>query len=286
MTIDTLPVDTRPGQNAAIECADFQPGTPMLLALGLALATVTAADLHSDRLQPGTATYLVYNHGPAGSGISRTTLATSKITRERIDGADAWVIEQRWENEAGMVHTARTVHAAGDLATLAQTSTWNRPAGSFTTTVVPADGRGTIEGELPAERRAATEAGFATMKDGWWLNWHSDLALLPLLPYERGGTLRVHLFDVGMPAPMDIDYTVTGERTLVGGDGSTRYDCWLVETGSGMEGSGNYQRFWIDKERRIVVKEEDVYNGQYRSKVLLSVPAVVEFPLQAAAATP
>lgn len=251
----------------------------MLLALGLALAAVTAADMHIDRLQPGTATYLVYNHGPAGSGISRATLATSTISRERVDGVDAWVIAQSWEGETGIVHTARTVHAASDLATLSQTATWNRPTGAFTTTAVPAEGRGTVEGELPAERRASTERGFATMQDGWWLNWHSDLALLPLLPYERGGTLRVHLFDVGMPAPMDVDYTVVGERSLVGGDGSARYDCWLVETESGMEGSGNYQRFWIDKQRRVVVKEEDVYDGQYRSKVLLGVPAVVEFAL-------
>ena len=257
----------------------------MLLALGFALATVTAADMHIDRLQPGTATYLVYNHGPAGSGISRAMLATSKITRERVDGVDTWVIEQSWESEAGIAHTARTVHAASDLATLSQTATWNRPTGSFTTTAVPAEGRGTVDGELPAERREATESGFATMKDGWWLNWHSDLALLPLLPYERGGTLRVHLFDVGMPAPKDVDYKVIGERTLVGGDGGTRHDCWLVETESGKEGSGNYQRFWIDKERRVVVKEEDVFNGQYRSKVLLSVPAVVEFALPEAASS-
>ena len=93
--------------------------------------------------------------------------------------------------------------------------------------------------------------------------------------------MRVHLFDVGMDAPKDVDYTVLGERTLVAGDGSTRYDCWLVETESGSPGSGNYQRFWIDKARRVVVKEEDVFNGQYRSKVLLGVPAVVEFALPA-----
>ncbi|HRO28258.1 MAG TPA: hypothetical protein PK743_13175 [Luteimonas sp.] len=253
----------------------------MLLALGFALATVTAADMHIDRLQPRTATYLVHHHGPAGSGISRAMLATSTVTRERVDGVDAWVIEQSWENDAGIAHTARTVHAASDLTTLSQTSTWNRAGGSVTTTALPAEGTGTIEGELPAERREAIERGFATMDDGWWFNWHSDLALLPLLPYERGGTLRVHLFDVGMPAPMDVDYTVVGERTLVGGDGSTRYDCWLVETESGKPGSGNYQRFWIDKARRVVVKEEDVFNGQYRSKVLLSVPAVVEFELPA-----
>ena len=48
---------------------------------------------------------------------------------------------------------------------------------------------------------------------------------------------------------------------------------------SGKPGSGNFQRFWIDKASRVVVKEEDVFNGQYRSKVLLSVPAVVEFAL-------
>ena len=255
----------------------------MLLALAFAAATstVTPSDLHVDRLQPGTATYLVYFHGAPGSGISRAMLATSTLSRERIDGQDAWVIEQHWENETGVAHTARTVHAADDLATLSQVSIWIRPDATITTRVVPAEGRGTIEGELPADRRERMEKGFATMDDGWWFNWHSDLALLPLLPYERGGTLRVHLFDVGMDAPRDVDYTVLGERTLVAGDGSTRYDCWLVETESGSPGSGNYQRFWIDKARRVVVKEEDVFNGQYRSKVLLGVPAVVEFALPA-----
>lgn len=273
----------------------MHPARIVLLALALAIAfvtpaaaadadaatpvPVTAADMHLDRLQPATMTYLVYLHGAPGTGISRAMLATSEVKRERVDGVDAWVIEQHWEDETGMAHTARTVHAAQDIATLAQTATWSRPTGTFTTAVVPAEGRGTIEGELPADRRARTEAGFASMQDGWWFNWHSDLVLLPLLPYERGGTLRVHLFDVGMPAPMDVDYTVVGERTLRGGDGTTSYDCWLVETESGSPGSGNFQRFWIDKARRVVVKEEDVFNGRYRSKVLLSVPAVTEFAL-------
>lgn len=247
-------------------------------AAGPAPATVvTAGDMHIDRLQAGTATYLVYMHGGPGSAISRTVLATSTVARERVDGVDAWVIEQDWVGDTGQVHSARTVHAASDLATLAQTSTWIRPNAGFTTTIAPGNGTGTIEGDVPPERRAAMEAGFATMDDGWWLNWHSDLALLPLLPYERGGTLRVRLFDVGMPAPMDVDYTVVAERTLRSGDGDTSYDCWVVETDSGSPGTGNFQRFWIDKARRIVVKEEDVFNGQYRSKVLLGVPAVVEY---------
>ncbi len=239
---------------------------------------VSPANMHLDRLRPGTATWLVYMHGAPGTGLSRAMLATSEVKRERVDGADAWVIEQHWEDETGTMHVARTVHAAADLATLSQTSSWKRPTASITTTVVPREGRGTIDGELPDAARERMQAGFATMKDGWWFNWHSDLALLPLLPYEKGGTLRVHLFDVGMPAPMDVDYTVVGERTLRGADGS-EYACWLVETESGRPGSGNFQRFWIDKARRVVVKEEDVFNGQYRSKMLLAVPAVVEFPL-------
>ncbi|HZV23332.1 MAG TPA: hypothetical protein VFF93_06165 [Luteimonas sp.] len=239
---------------------------------------VTAADLHLESLHPATMTYVVYMHGAPGSGIKRTTLATSEIRRERVDGTDAWVIDQHWEDETGVMHTARTVHAARDLATLSQTSEWSRPTGRFKSTVVPKEGHGSIEGDLPDAARQKMEAGFAAMKDGWWINWHSDLAWLPLLPYEKGGTLRIHLFDVGMDAPMDVDYTVAGDRTLAGADG-TRYDCWLVETESGRPGSGNFQRFWIDKARRVVVKEEDVFNGMYRSKILLSVPAVVEFPL-------
>ena len=238
---------------------------------------VQPADLHLDRLRPGTATYVVYMHAGPGSAIQRAMLATSSLRRERVDGTEAWVIEQGWQDETGTMHTARTVHAASDLATLAQDSTWNTPKGSFTTRIDPRTGTGRIEGELPADRRARMEAGFPSMRGDWWLNWHSDLALLPLLPFEKGGTLRVHLFDVGMAAPMDVDYSVIGSRTLQGGDG-TAYDCWLVETDSGSPGSGNFQRFWIDKAQRVVVKEEDIFNGSYRSKVLLATPATPEEP--------
>lgn len=262
---------------------------PLALACALASATsavaaepvvVAPADLHLDQLRPATMTYLVYFHGEPGSGIKRAMLATSEVARETVDGVDAWVIAQRWEDETGIVHTARTVHAARDLATLAQDASWNRPNAKMSSRVVPAEARGTIEGDLPADRRERMQAGFATMDDGWWFNWHSDLALLPLLPWERGGTLRLHLFDVGMPAPMDVDYTVLGERTLRGADG-TAHACWLVETESGSPGSGNFQRFWIDQASRLVLKEEDVFDGQYRSKVLLGVPAVTEFALPA-----
>lgn len=260
------------------------------LSLGLALfagavgaaepVRVLASDLHLDRLRPATLTYLVYMHGAPGTGIQRAMLATTQVTREQHEGGDAWVISQHWEDETGQVHVARTVHAAKDAATLSQTSSWNRPDRHYSSTVTPATGEGSIEGEIAPEARAKMEAGFAAMRDGWWMNWHSDLTLLPLLPYEKGGTLRVRLFDVGMPAPVDGDYTVIGERTLQGGDG-TAYDCWLVEKESRRPGSVAFQRFWIDKTRRLVVKEEDVFDGQYRSKVLLSVPAVTEFPLTA-----
>ena len=261
----------------ALACAFALPAAPAFAAEPVA---VTPADMHLEQLRPATMTYLVHFHGEPGTGIKRAMLATSGVTRETVDGVDAWVIAQRWEDETGIVHTARTVHAAKDLVTLAQESMWNRPNAKVTTRVVPAEARGTIEGDLPEASRERMQAGFATMDDGWWFNWHSDLALLPLLPWERGGTLRVHLFDVGMPGPMDVDYTVLGERTLHGADG-TAHHCWLVETESGKPGSGNYQRFWIDKDSRVVLKEEEVFHGQYRSKILLGVPAVTEFALPA-----
>ncbi|TCT22553.1 hypothetical protein [Thermomonas haemolytica] len=262
---------------------------PLALALGLPFTAtaaepvrVTATDLHLEALRPATMTYLVYFHGAAGSGAKRALLATSSVRRERVEGTDAWVIDQSWEDENGIVHTAHTVHAAKDVATLAQTSHWSRAGRAFTTRITPASGQGESEGELPEAARANTQAGFAAMREGWWMNWHSDLTLLPLLPYEKGGTLRIRLFDVGMAAPMDVDYVVRGERALAGADGKPRA-CWLVETESGKPGSGNVQRFWIDKAQRVVVKEEDIFNGSYRSKVLLAAPATIEFPLPAAA---
>lgn len=266
-------------------------GSGLFLALALLAAAgaagaadpvrVLPSDLHLEQLHAGKSTYLVYMHGKPGTGIQRAMLATADVHREQVDGVDVWVIEQAWEDENGQVHAARTVHAARDARTLSQTSSWNRADRHYSVSVVPAQGQGHIEGELAADARQKMESGFAAMRDGWWLNWHSDLTLLPLLPYEKGGTLRIRLFDVGMPAPMDGDYTVIGERTLRGGDGAS-HDCWLVEMRIGEAGSGDFQRFWIDKARRLVVKEEDVFNGQYRSKVLLSVPAVTEFALDPA----
>ncbi|MFN4161403.1 MAG: hypothetical protein ACK4FW_05385, partial [Stenotrophomonas sp.] len=182
---------------------------PLALALGLPLTAtaaepvrVTAADLHLEALHPATMTYLVYFHGAAGSGAKRAMLATSSVRRERVEGTDAWVIDQSWEDENGIVHTAHTVHAAKDAATLVQTSQWNRAGRQFTTRIDPATGHGDIDGDLPDAARNNMQAGFAAMRDGWWMNWHSDLTLLPLLPYEKGGTLRIRLFDVGMAAPM------------------------------------------------------------------------------------
>ena len=237
---------------------------------------ITAEKMQQQHLRPGTSTYFVYMHGAPDTGIKGGMLSTTDVFKEIVGGEEAWVIEQKWESETGVIHTARTVHAMQDLSTRWQTSEWFRPGGSFGSTVFPQEGRGEIRGEPPPPTRKKMEEGFAAMKGGWWMNWHSDLTLLPLLPYEAGGTLRVRVFDVGMAAPIDVDYVVVGDRQLRAVNGES-YDCWLVETESGSPGAGNYQRFWIDKVRRIVVKEEDVFNGSYRTKILLSVPARTEF---------
>ena len=238
---------------------------------------VTGSDLQVDRLRSGTSTYLVYMYDSPESGVKHSHLTTSTIKRNRIEGVDAWIIEQSWIDESGIVHSAQSTHDPRDMSTLAQTSTWNRQGSNFTTIIDPKSGIGRIEGEVPEARRELIEAGFASMHESWWFNWHVDLALLPLLPFDEGARLRLRVFDVGMAAPKEIDYTVLGSRLLIGSDGSS-YDCWLIETDSGSPGSGNFQRFWIDKKRHVVVKEEDTFNGMYRSKILLSVPAVTEFP--------
>ena len=93
---------------------------------------VSPADMHVDRLRPGTSTYLVYMHGAPGSGIKRAMLSTSTVKRERVDGADAWTIEQEWEDENGVVHTARTVHAVGGNTFSVKTDSYSTEAGSTT----------------------------------------------------------------------------------------------------------------------------------------------------------
>lgn len=260
----------------------------LALAVGNASAdTVTRVnpeDLHISSLRPTTSTYLVYFHGVADTGIKRAMLATSRVSHDDSGGQDNWVIDQHWESEGGVVHTAHTVHSGQDIATLTQTSAWLTPDRNITTYIEPGKATGHVQGELPEASLATMRAGFASMNQGWWMNWHSDLPLLPLLPFEKGGTLRIRMFDVGMAAPIDVDYTVLGDRNLTGADGLS-HACWLVETESGKPGSNSFQRFWIEKTTRVILKEEDASARGYRTKLLLAAPTAIEFPLPPPAGT-
>lgn len=233
-------------------------------------------DLHVEALRPKTYSYLVYNSAPAKDNVQLANLATVTLSSQRIEGKQAWVIEQAWRDERGTSHTAHTVHAADDLSTLSQKSHWRNARGTYDIELI---GQG-LEVAGPASREEVQKmyAGVAAASRAWWLNWHSDLVLLPLLPFERGGTLRVRLFDVGMPDALHVDYVVKGEFVIEDALGE-KHVCWLVETESGAPGQGNVQRFWIDKQTRTVMKQEDLYQGNYRDKYLLSVPVSRSYPV-------
>ncbi|MFO1453605.1 MAG: hypothetical protein U1F19_04945 [Lysobacterales bacterium] len=125
----------------------------LALAVGNASAdTVTRVnpeDLHISSLRPTTSTYLVYFHGVADTGIKRAMLATSRVSHDDSGGQDNWVIDQHWESEGGVVHTAHTVHSGQDIATLTQTSAWLTPDRNITTYIEPGKATGHVQGELP-----------------------------------------------------------------------------------------------------------------------------------------
>ena len=100
------------------------------------------------------------------------------------------------------------------------------------------------------------------------LNWHSDLFVFTRLPYKANRSFRINFFDPGFGKPSEEIYSVTGSDVLLTAAGKN-INCWVMERKG--KTAGSYQKFWIDKKTRIVLKEEDLFNNWYRFKLKLEV---------------
>ena len=95
--------------------------------------------------------------------------------------------------------------------------------------------------------------------DERFINWHCDLHFFGILPFKEGAVFKLNLYDPGFGVPKYETYAVKASEKIEG------YDCWVLEY-TLPKGMG-YQRFWISKADRVVIKEEDSFRGTYRYKL-------------------
>lgn len=229
--------------------------------------TITPDVVKTSVLKPGVHRYLVYFKKGQDSSRVNFQLWTREIVKTDYHGKPALSVTQEWEDNSSVVHKVRSVSDARTFAPLYHETWWKgRGAARFEFPEQRAymnDALLTAEDTVKA-RKSAYDAFHAALKDEYILNWHLDLEVFPILPYQENRTFVINFYDPGFGAPKDQEYTVSGSGMLEGFD-NQKIDCWILEHKS----PGNKELFWISKKTKEVLKLEQEFRGQYRYKIKL-----------------
>ncbi|MBN8699616.1 MAG: hypothetical protein J0L54_08375 [Chitinophagales bacterium] len=229
--------------------------------------TIDASKVNTSVLIPGTHRYLVYFKMGKDSSRKMYQLWSRTIGNTNYEGKEAITVTQEWEDNDTVVHKTYSVLDKNSFATLYHESWWKRtglykfnfPAKEFSIDGIAATTR--TDSITIKQVRAFEQA-----TGRYFLNWHLDLEVFPLLPYKEGVSFKIHFYDPGSSAPRYETYTVAGSGTLTGYN-NQKIDCWLLRHGSLPR---NLETFWISKETREVLKlEQEFAGGRARYKIKL-----------------
>lgn len=239
---------------------------------------ITSTQLSTTVLRDGTHRYLVYIKINKDAPKTQTQFWTRTIKRTTDNGVSVIQIDQEWQDKDSIMHVVRSVSDAKTMQPLYHNTWWkwpvSRSANTFTTirTVVDFQRNEVLYNEQKlSDADTARQAkriweGYKSTAGKFFLNWHLDLEIFPLLPFRNGVTFSIPFYDPGTASGyQDVYYTVTGSAMLEGYN-DQKIDCWLLTH----EEKGNKEIYWISKKTKEVLKLEQVMNGTvYRYKIKL-----------------
>lgn len=214
----------------------------------------------------GTHRWLVYYKMGADSPRTMFNIWTRHIERKKYEGRDAVEIRQVWEDKDSIMHTTRSVSDAKDFRSLFHQSWWKQRGSSsfnFLTGEASMNDRKITVKDTAIRIRRIRE-GFDTALTQYTLNWHLDLEVFPLLPYQNNRTFMIRFYEPGYSMPQWVAYTVTGSGKLPGLDGYEA-ECWLLEHNE----PNNKEVFWISKKTKEVLQLEQQFGTRFRYKIKL-----------------
>lgn len=224
---------------------------------------IDAKNLKINNLQFGKSTYLIYAKKGKEKPAQNQTLVEIKVSKENHDGIEAVAIQQNWYEKDTLIHWANTLLKANDLSTVQHNFWWKRNAQQLAFDFEKKTSN--FEGKISdAQREKLTKDFNTAAQSGYFLNWHSDLTFFPLLPFKENTVFKIPFYDPGFGIPKFEIYEVIKSETIEG------IDCWVLEYALPKNMKG-YQRFWIAKKAKEVIKEEDNFNGMYRYKLKMMV---------------
>lgn len=227
---------------------------------------IQAKDLELKNLKTGNSTYIVYNKKTKQSPSEKIVLVKIKVESKIQNNKPAFAVTQQWDSDGAVVHTAYTVFDAKDFSTLLHDTYWKRLGYStkfdFETRKV------SFDGNVSENDKRKSEQDFDESFNKYNLNWHSDLIIFTLLPYKENRNFKINFYDPGFGKAQEVLYSVIGSDLLTSST-SKKIECWVLETK--FTQSVGYQKFWISKKEKEVLKEEDSFNNTFRYKLKLDV---------------
>jgi hypothetical protein len=229
---------------------------------------VDAKNLQIKNLHFGNSNYMIYSRKGADKPNQNNTLVKINVSKQDHNGQEAVVINQIWYESDTVSHTSFTLLKANDLSTIQHNYWWKRNRQNISLNFEKKTAN--IEGKISDVQKEKFLKSFnQAAESGYFLNWHSDLVMFPLLPFKENTVFKIKFYYPGFSLPSTEIYKVVGSETLKGLAGEN-IDCWVLEYAlpKGMTG---YQRFWIAKKTREFIKEEDKIGEYYRIKLRMVV---------------
>lgn len=229
---------------------------------------VDAKNLKIKDLHFGNSTYIIYSKNGINKPAQRNTLVKINVSKQLHEGKKAIAISQVWDAADTTEHSSFSLLRANDLSTIQHNYWWKRTGQKINLDYDMKTAN--LEGKVTDIQREKFLIDFnKTTKSGYFLNWHCDFVIFPLLPFKENAVFKIKFHDPGIKTPTTEIYTVIKSELLktLGGE---NIDCWVMEYPLPKRMNG-YQRYWISKKTREFIKEEDKINDFYRIKLRMVV---------------
>ena len=225
---------------------------------------IDAGSLNVEQLKPGNSMYFVYNKSGNNPGIQNPTCVQINVGRENRDGKNWIISKQVWQTDT-IIHTSLTQFEENSLRTAKHISWWKRKG--YTERIDFGTKQVSFEGKINEEIKLKVAESVNGVLNNNFLNWHSDLIIFPLLPFQENRVFRINFYEPGSAKPTDELYEVLKSETIaIAGIG---VECWVLNYQ--VAKPEGYQRFWISKASNELLKEEDKFGSFYRYKLKLIV---------------
>lgn len=218
---------------------------------------INASDLISKEMALGKSNFIIYAKRDKNGPALNITLVEMEVSKELFNDKKVYKISQKWSEKDTILHTSETILGEDNLVTLYHKTWWKK--NNQVTEVDYLKKIVTVKGENEEFNKIAEKGLNASFLNSDFINWHSDLHLFSLLPFKEKAVFKVNVYDPGYSPPKYEIYTVVGSEKIEG------IDCWILN--HELPRNIGYQRFWISKSERIVIKEEDNFKGNYRFKL-------------------